>query len=98
MYIQQCTDTCRCGHCKSLAPEYDKAATVLKGIVKVVAVDATQHESLAQKYQVHMYYILLMGSQASMYGYIYVYGCEVNVLMHVWVSNYENECMFVCVW
>lgn len=42
----------RCGHCKSLAPEYDRAATVLKGVVKVVAVDATQHESLAQKYQI----------------------------------------------
>ena len=41
-----------CGHCKSLAPEYEKAASTLKGVVKVVAVDATVHESLAQKYQV----------------------------------------------
>lgn len=41
-----------CGHCKSLAPEYSKAASVLKGAVKVAAVDATQHESLAQKYQI----------------------------------------------
>jgi protein disulfide-isomerase A6 len=41
-----------CGHCKSLAPEYDKAATTLKGVVKVVAVDATAHESLAQKYAI----------------------------------------------
>lgn len=41
-----------CGHCKSLAPEWEKAASVLKGVVKVVAVDATQHESLAQQYQI----------------------------------------------
>lgn len=41
-----------CGHCKSLAPEYEKAATALKGVVKIVAVDATTSESLAQKYQI----------------------------------------------
>lgn len=41
-----------CGHCKSLAPEYEKAAKVLGGVVKIVAVDATAHESLAQKYQI----------------------------------------------
>jgi protein disulfide-isomerase A6 len=41
-----------CGHCKQLAPEYEKAAKILDGVVKVVAVDATVHESLAQKYQI----------------------------------------------
>jgi protein disulfide-isomerase A6 len=41
-----------CGHCKSLAPEYEKAADVLKGVVKVVAVDATVSEKLASKYQI----------------------------------------------
>lgn len=44
-----------CGHCKNLTPEYEKAASILKGVVKVVAVDATQHESLAQKYQISGY-------------------------------------------
>eukprot|EP00286_Rhodomonas_abbreviata_P028981 CAMPEP_0181315394 /NCGR_PEP_ID=MMETSP1101-20121128/15352_1 /TAXON_ID=46948 /ORGANISM="Rhodomonas abbreviata, Strain Caron Lab Isolate" /LENGTH=443 /DNA_ID=CAMNT_0023422599 /DNA_START=8 /DNA_END=1339 /DNA_ORIENTATION=+ len=41
-----------CGHCKSLTPEYEKAAKHLSGVAKIVAVDATQHESLASKYQV----------------------------------------------
>lgn len=41
-----------CGHCKSLAPEWKKAATALKGIVKVGAVDADQHKSLGGQYGV----------------------------------------------
>ena len=39
-----------CGHCKSLQPEYEKAAAVLKDVVKVVAVDATTEQALASKY------------------------------------------------
>lgn len=30
-----------CGHCKALAPEFDKAAKALEGIVKLGAVDMT---------------------------------------------------------
>ena len=30
-----------CGHCKSLAPSWEKAAKSLKGVVKVGAVDMT---------------------------------------------------------
>eukprot|EP01041_Mallomonas_annulata_P006878 gene6878-13946_t len=41
-----------CGHCKNLAPEWEKAATTLKGVVKVAAVDATVQESLAGQYQI----------------------------------------------
>ncbi|ESO13028.1 hypothetical protein HELRODRAFT_63467, partial [Helobdella robusta] len=41
-----------CGHCKNLVPEWKKAATALKGIVKVGAVDATEHQSLGSSYNV----------------------------------------------
>ncbi|KAF0682671.1 Aste57867_25230 [Aphanomyces stellatus] len=41
-----------CGHCKSLAPEWKKAAKALDGIVNVAAVDCDQHKELAGKYGV----------------------------------------------
>ncbi|KAL3892313.1 hypothetical protein ACJMK2_004529 [Sinanodonta woodiana] len=44
-----------CGHCQSLAPEWKKAATALKGVVKVAAVDATAHQSLGSRYGVQGY-------------------------------------------
>ncbi|RHY55903.1 hypothetical protein DYB26_000147 [Aphanomyces astaci] len=42
-----------CGHCKSLAPEWKKAAKALDGIVNVAAVDCDQHKELAGKYGVN---------------------------------------------
>lgn len=41
-----------CGHCKNLVPEYQKAAKALKGIVKVGAVNADEHQSLGAQYGV----------------------------------------------
>ena len=39
-----------CGHCKSLAPEFNKAANALSGIVKLGAVDMTKEESVGSPY------------------------------------------------
>nr|XP_023011529.1 protein disulfide-isomerase A6 homolog [Leptinotarsa decemlineata] len=41
-----------CGHCKNLAPHWAKAATELKGKIKLGALDATAHQSKAAKYGV----------------------------------------------
>lgn len=48
----------RCGHCKKLAPEWEKAAVALKGDksagvpITLAAVDATVEKSLGEKFEV----------------------------------------------
>eukprot|EP00271_Cylindrocystis_brebissonii_P009387 TRINITY_DN241_c0_g1_i1.p1 TRINITY_DN241_c0_g1~~TRINITY_DN241_c0_g1_i1.p1 ORF type:complete len:455 (-),score=83.18 TRINITY_DN241_c0_g1_i1:550-1914(-) len=41
-----------CGHCKSLAPAWEKAATALKGFAVVAALDCDAHQSIAQEFGV----------------------------------------------
>jgi len=41
-----------CGHCKKLAPEFEKAAVEVKGKVSLAKVDATTDKELASKYNV----------------------------------------------
>jgi len=41
-----------CGHCKNLVPEYKKAATALKGVVKVGAIDLDEHKGFGGDYGV----------------------------------------------
>ncbi|NP_001007974.1 protein disulfide-isomerase A6 precursor [Xenopus tropicalis] len=41
-----------CGHCQRLTPDWKKAATALKGVVKIGAVNADQHQSLGGQYGV----------------------------------------------
>jgi protein disulfide-isomerase A6 len=41
-----------CGHCKALTPAWEKAASVLKGVATVAALDCDAHQSFAQDYGV----------------------------------------------
>ncbi|XP_074472329.1 protein disulfide-isomerase A6 isoform X2 [Sebastes fasciatus] len=41
-----------CGHCQSLTADWKKAASALKGIVKIGAVDADEHKSLGGQFSV----------------------------------------------
>lgn len=45
---------CRCGHCKTLAPEYEIAATAFKSVKDVViaSVDADAHKTLGSRFGV----------------------------------------------
>lgn len=52
-----------CGHCQSLAPEWKRAATILKGMVKVAAINAEDHADIASRYNVDGFpTILIFGS------------------------------------
>ncbi|CAG2055984.1 unnamed protein product [Timema podura] len=44
-----------CGHCQSFADEYSKAATALKGVSMVGAINVDEHKSLGAKYGVKGY-------------------------------------------
>ncbi|XP_067832017.1 protein disulfide-isomerase A3-like [Heptranchias perlo] len=44
-----------CGHCKRLAPEYEKAATILKGSVALIKIDCTANSESCGKYGVSGY-------------------------------------------
>ena len=44
-----------CGHCKKLLPEWESAATQLRGTIKLAKIDATAHQKMAQRYQIQGY-------------------------------------------
>lgn len=44
-----------CGHCKKLAPEFEKAAASLKGVAKLGAVDMTVHGKVGGPYEIQGY-------------------------------------------
>ena len=44
-----------CGHCKKLAPEWEKAASEVKGQAVLAKVDATVETKMAEKYEIQGY-------------------------------------------
>ena len=44
-----------CGHCQKLLPEWNAAATQLKGQVKIAKLDATTNQKMASRYQIQGY-------------------------------------------
>ncbi len=58
-----------CGHCKHMQPEYEKAATALKGEVNVAEVDVTKDRSLGSRFDVTGFPTLLFMSKGKIYKY-----------------------------
>ena len=70
-----------CGHCKNLAPEYEKAAAALKARdppLRIAKVDATVEESIAKMY---------FGNFQNL--------CSVYDNLFVLILNNENRCLQV---
>jgi protein disulfide-isomerase-like protein len=58
-----------CGHCKALEPEYEKAASELKGQVPLARVDCTKHEKICNTYEVKGFPTILWFTRGFWSGY-----------------------------
>ncbi len=44
-----------CGHCKKSAPEFEKAAEILRGVVRIGAVNMDEERAAGEPYQIQGY-------------------------------------------
>lgn len=49
-----------CGHCKSLAPEWEELSSLAQDRIKIAEVDATKHTMLAHRYKIKGFPTILM--------------------------------------
>jgi len=75
-----------CGHCKSLAPTWEKAATNLKGLVKVVKVDCTTEQALCGRFDVKGYPTLKLFKDKAKTVVPYEQGREANQIIR-WATD-----------
>jgi protein disulfide-isomerase A6 len=45
----------QCGHCVSAAPEFEKGARLLEGVINFAAVDMTKYGNVGSKYNIRGY-------------------------------------------
>jgi thiol-disulfide isomerase/thioredoxin len=79
-----------CGHCKSLAPEWVKAANALNGVVKVGAVNMDEHQSVGGPYGIQGFPVSAEQCEAQSRGTV-VLSLTSNVRFHfLSTSDYQS--------
>jgi len=82
-----------CGHCKQLAPIWEKVATGLKGVVPVGKVDCTVHQDLCSKYDVKGYPTIKLFSAKGKNVDDYQQARDARTIMAYATSKLENHVM-----
>lgn len=97
VYLSKFVDAPWCGHCKSLAPEYEKAAKALAdegSEIKLGKVDATEQQKLAEKFEVRGYPTIKFFKD----GKPVEYGgtAIVQQQAYIWLKKKETAQIFQC--
>ncbi|KAK5983866.1 Protein disulfide-isomerase domain protein [Trichostrongylus colubriformis] len=85
---------CRCEFCKKLAPEYEKAANMLRdrnSSIKLGRVDCTVEKDLAKKYEINIYPTLKVTNRGKISDYEGATEAESIVNYMLSISNDTHE-------
>jgi len=80
-----------CGHCKSLAPAWDKAATSLKGLVNIVHVDCNVEQQLCAKFDIKGYPTLKLFKNKGKYVKDYQQARDLNPIVKYAKSEIDDK-------